>query len=407
MNRIAVKKIPLNRAKLASVNPARPILILTINNGAAHNRAAEAIATAWREINPSIPARIVEVSALMSPLARFTHVSAYLWLVKNAPQIWEKIDRYQKRQTNTSPEWFYRRECRKIFDLAREIQPVALVATEVGCGEIAALIKRDLDLKIPLAAVSLDADADRAWIQPETDFYSVTSAKVKKDFENLGADTDKINALGAPLQTEFFAEVDRKTERGKVFAELGLPEKLPLVLIAGGGEGLGEIREIAALLLESKTAKSIVVLAGNNWKLKRDGEKLAAENKNLRVLGWTNDLARIYRAADILIGKLGLTFYEATACGLPIIALEPPPGAEQIQFENLNATGAGRAAKSLTEAIEIVEDLLENPEKLGELKSAAKNFVPANAAEKLARWLAENVESDVCFQAFGEFETIG
>jgi len=39
------------------------------------------------------------------------------------------------------------------------LRPRALVANEVGCCEIAALIKRDLQLKAPLIAVNDDLDA--------------------------------------------------------------------------------------------------------------------------------------------------------------------------------------------------------------------------------------------------------
>lgn len=390
---VLTRKFSLEKAsESVAEKSARPVLFLTIKNGAAHTMAAEAIAAAWRKINGEIPTRVVEVSQFMSPLARFTHVSLYLWLVKNAPKLWEKIDAHQKRQTNTSPEWFYRRECRRLFDLVEAIQPAAIVATEVGCGEIAALIKRDLRLKIPLVAVSLDADADRAWIQPETDFYSVTSDAVKTDFENLGAEKSQIHSLGAPLREAFLVETDRQNTRREIFTELNLPENLPLVLIAGGGEGLGKIREIADGLLVSDVPKSIVILAGGNEKLKRDGANLARENENLRVLGWTDDLPKIYRAADVLISKLGLTFYEAMSCGLPIIALEPPPGAERIQFERLDESGAGRAAKSVADAVEIAEDLLKNPEKLARLKRQAKSFRQINAAGKVAEWLADNIE---------------
>ena len=142
----------------------RPVLILTISNGYGHIRLAESLAFSIRKERPSTPVLIADVADYMTPLARFTHVTAYLWLVKYMPGVWAYIDRFQKKQTGTSPEWFYRRGCRRLFDLASEIRPVALVATEVGCCEIAALIKRDLGLDVPLVAVNGEMDADRAWV---------------------------------------------------------------------------------------------------------------------------------------------------------------------------------------------------------------------------------------------------
>ncbi|MEP6901355.1 MAG: glycosyltransferase [Actinomycetota bacterium] len=371
--------------------PLRPVLILTINNGAAHTRAAIAIAAAWRKINLKIPAQVVEVSEFMSRKARFTHITAYLWLVKNAPAVWGKIDAYQKRQTQTSPEWFYRRECRKLFELVREIQPVAILSTEVGCGEIAALIKRDLKLNIPLVAVNLDYDADRAWIQPEVDLYCLATDLIKKDFLRQGADAEKVKIWGAPLNLEFrrLSKTERQAERAKICESFKFDPKEPIVLVSGGGEGLGEIEKIVKRLSELK--RQIVILTGRNEKLKRRCEKLE-DKKRIRVLGWTEKVPALMQSADLLVSKLGLTFYEAMACGLPIVALEPPPGAERFQYNLLENFGVGRAVKTVEEVSEAVGKLLNDKKMLPKMRIKTETVGQLQAAEKLAWWIQERIE---------------
>lgn len=395
MNAAGTAVAEISKSLNSNSSPAkipRPVLLLTINNGAGHTRAAEAIAAAWRLINREIPARIVEVSAFMSPVARFTHVSLYLWLVKNAPRVWEKIDDYQKRQTQTSPEWFYRRECRRLFELVKEIQPVAIVATEVGCGEIAALMKRDFRLKIPLAAVNVNYDADRAWIQPETDFYCLASDSAAADLEFFGARRGQIAAWGVPMQAEFATDFDRMEERRKVDEWLDLNSDAPLILVAGGGEGMGKIEAIVKQLLAMKNPAAIVVLAGKNEKLQRNCERLARDAKNLRVLGWTLRVPQLFHAADILISKLGNTFDEARACALPLIALLPPPGSERVQYQLLEKWETGCAVQTVEEAAQTVEKLLKNPRELTRMRENARAFGQTDAAEKLAQWLAGEIE---------------
>ena len=376
--------------KIPAENFVRPILFLTINNGAAHTVAAEAIAAAWAKTNREIPARIVEVSEFMSPLARFTHVSAYLWLVKNAPIFWGKIDAYQKRQTQTSPEWFYRRECRKLFDLVTRIQPLAIIATEVGCGEIGALIKRDLRLEIPLVAVNLDYEADRAWIQAETNLYCLATDLIEKDFVNFGADGEKIKVWGVPLSRKFkrLSDAERQIKREEICERLKLDANKPLILVSGGGEGLGEIEKIVRRLSEFKT--NIIVLCGRNEKLKVRCEKF--KNNQIRVLGWTENVAELMQSADVSVSKLGLTFYEATACGLPIVALEPPPGAERVQYKMLEKYGVGRAVKTFDELIKIVGELLADSNLLRAMREKTELVGQHRAAENLALWLAANIK---------------
>jgi processive 1,2-diacylglycerol beta-glucosyltransferase len=391
MNTAAVKISKEPKEQRAPFTAARPVLILTIANGAAHTRAAEAIGAAWRETNPKVPAWIVEVSEYMSRKARFTHVSLYLWLVRNAPAVWEKIDAYQKRQTKTSPEWFYRRECRKLFDFVRENEPSAIVATEVGCAEIAALVKKDLNLKIPLVAINLDYDADRAWIQPEVDLYCLATFLIKKDFLKLGADAEKIKIWGVPLNSEFrrLNDAERRSEREKAGGRLKLNPDKTTVLVSGGGEGLGKIEAIVKSLFQLKT--QIVVLTGRNAKLKKACEKLAETRENLRVLGWTEEIPCLMQAADVLVSKLGLTFYEAMACGLPIVALEPPPGAERVQYNLLENYGVGRAVKTVEEMSKVVGELLNDKGLLPKMRTKTEFMGDVQAAAKLAAWLREKI----------------
>ncbi len=369
---------------------ARPILLLTIQNGAAHTRAAEAIVEAWRQINKQIPTRIIEVSAFMSPLARFTHVSLYLWLVKNIPAVWGKIDAYQKRQPQTSPEWFYRRHCRKLFKLVEQIQPAAIVSTEVGCGEIAALIKRDLKLKIPLVAVNLDFEADRAWIQPEVDLYCLTTDLIQETFTRQGAKSETVKIWGAPLGSKFrrLTDPERQTERENFCKLFKLDPDEPIILVSGGGEGLGKIEAIVNSLLHQPI--QIVVLTGRNKKLKTRCEKIGFFNR-VHILGWTDKVPDLMKIADILISKLGLTFYEAMSCGLPIIALEPPPGAERIQYELLENYGVGRAVKTVEEVTKAVGELLNDKKILQTMRINTRAVGQTKAAEKLALWIQDRI----------------
>src|SRR5947209_8000177 len=252
-----------------------PVLILMISNGAGHIRTSQGIAAALRAAQPSLPVLIADVADYMTPLARFTHVTAYLWLVKHAPWAWDRIDRYQKRQTHTSPEWFYRRGCRRLFELARRVRPRALVATEVGCCEIAALIKRDLGSEVPLVAVNDDFDADRAWVQPEVDLYCFVSEQCGDELVRAGAPRERVRVWGAPLANGFDVAGDGG-ERADVCRWLALDPRRPLVLVAGGGEGMGRIEETTARLLRLKQhAPQLVVLAGRNERLRARCELLA------------------------------------------------------------------------------------------------------------------------------------
>ena len=375
-----------------SLGKDRPVLILTIANGAGHIRVAEGLASAIRAVQADLPVMVVDVADYMTRLTRFTHVTTYLWLVKHAPSVWDKIDRYQKKQNRTSPEWYYRRGCNRLFELARRLNPRALIATEVGCCEIGALIKRDLKLDVPLVAVNDDYDADRAWVQPEVDLYCFVTEQLGEELISHGAPRERVAIWGAPLPEGYEIPRWREQQREKVCNWLRLDPALPLLLIAGGGEGMGLIEETTRHLLRLKRlAPQIVVLTGRNERLKARCERLAENGtgERLRVLGWTgpNQMPELMCAADLMVSKLGSMFNEAIASELPIIALEPPPGAERVQYRLLEEWNVGCAVRTVDEVVERVESLLSHPKVIHEMRERAREHQKPDVARRIARWL--------------------
>ncbi len=373
-----------------------PVLILAISNGAGHIRTAQGIAAAIHKEQPELPVTVIDVAEYMTGWARFTHVSAYLWIVKNAPAAWERIDRYQKKQTQTSPEWYYRRGCRRLFQYARQVRPCALIATEVGCCEVAALVKRDLGQDIPLIAVNVDFDADRAWVQPEVDLYCFVAENLGEELIANGAPRERVVTWGAPLPAGYDAPRERETERREVCNWLRLDPQRPLVLVAGGGEGIGRMEEIAGRLLSvDHGAFQLVVLTGRNERLKRRCERLSyTGGDRLRVLGWTeaDQMPKLMCAADLMVSKLGGMFNEAIASELPMVALKPPPGAERVQHGLLDEWGIGCAVHTVEELADRVTRLLAQPSELKRIRENARTHFKSGVSRRIAEWLVHTLE---------------
>ena len=365
-----------------------PILILAISNGAGHMRAAHAIAEAIEANGDS--AVVVDIADYMTRTTRFTHVTAYLWLVKNTPRVWDRIDRYQKRQTRTSPDWYYRRGCKGVFQLAKELRPSALVATEVGCCEIAALIRRDLKLDVPLVAVNVNYDADRAWFRPEVDLYVIASEPVRAELIGFGISHDKIVVWGVPMAGEFSTLPEPNRARADICRWLELDPDEWIVLVAGGGEGIGPIKKVIERLMSLESATpQIIVLRGKNQRLQRSLDSLSQSEagRRLRVLSWTNRIAELMRASDLFVSKLGNSFDEAIAAELPIVALEPPPGSERVQYKLLDEWGIGCAVHTLDEMADTIVGLLEHSPRLEAMRKRARGRRLIDAADRIAQWL--------------------
>jgi processive 1,2-diacylglycerol beta-glucosyltransferase len=281
-----------------------------------------------------------------------------------------------------------------LFDLARKVQPRALVATEVGCCEIAALIKRDLRLDVPLAAVNDDYDADRAWAQPEVDLYCFVNKEMDERLLQHGVTRSRIASWGVPLSPGYEVPREHNKERAEVCRWLNLDPQAPIVLIAGGGEGMGKIEETTSRLLRlDQPALQLIVLTGRNERLKSRCERVAVNDSaaRCRVLGWVGpeQMPQLMWAADLMVSKLGSMFNEAIASELPIIALEPPPGSERVQYRLLAEWEVGCAVRSLDEVVDHIGRLLSQPQLLEEMRRRARAHRTLGASQRIARWLVE------------------
>jgi processive 1,2-diacylglycerol beta-glucosyltransferase len=76
------------------------------------------------------------------------------------------------------------------------------------------------------------------------------------------------------------------------------------------------------------------------------------------ALGWTDDVAAVMAAADVLVDNAGgVTRAEALASGLPVVLFRPLPGHGRINAETLDAAGVAPYARTDHELISLVRVL--------------------------------------------------
>jgi processive 1,2-diacylglycerol beta-glucosyltransferase len=170
-----------------------------------------------------------------------------------------------------------------------------------------------------------------------------------------------------------------------------------VVLIAGGGEGMGPIEQIASRLLSpDHSAVQLVVLTGRNERLKRRCERLpyAAAGDRLRVLGWTGpeQMPKLMCAADLMASKLGGMFHEAIASELPMVALKPPPGSERVQHGLLDQWGIGCAVHTVDELVDRVIRLLAQPSELQRMRDNARTRRKSGVSGRISEWLVQTLD---------------
>jgi len=339
------------------------ILILSMPQGAAHQRAATALREAFAALRPEARVEVIDTLEHSSPWFR-AYYNSYLIPLAIWPGLWRWIENRQHQSKSTSPGWIFRRGAQPLFQYLREFAPDVVIATEVGTCELAALYKRESSANFLLVGLEL-MDFNRAWIQPEVDLFLTTHADLAAELVAKGASADKVVTTGQPIRPHFASLTDFRTVRGK----LGIKPDTVQLLILFGGTGHGNPERILSEVAKVKRPHEIVMVTGRNQRLEKRLRKRFGGTPHVRVLGWIENLHEWMVASDLMISKPGGgTLAEGFACGLPMLAFDPLPGNEERTCRWIEKWGGGIWIKKPEELAATIERLLADPAQLVALR---------------------------------------
>jgi processive 1,2-diacylglycerol beta-glucosyltransferase len=349
-----------------AVDSKLKILILSMSHGAAHQRAAKALRGAFAALRPH--ARVEVIDTLQHCTAWFrAYYNSYLIPLTIWPGLWRWIEKRQHQSESTSPGWIYRQGARPLFRYLRDFAPDAVIATEVGTCEFAALYKRLSHADYLLVGVEL-MDFNRAWIQPEVDLLLTTHSDLAAELVAEGASAAKVVTTGQPIDPAFASLPDRRIARDK----LGIKQDALQLLILFGGTGHGHPERILAELAKVQRPHEIVMVTGRNQRLEKRLLQRYGSLPHVRVLGWVDNVQEWMVASDLMISKPGGgTLNEGFACGLPMLAFDPLPGNEERTCRWIEKWGAGIWIKKPEDLAPRIQSLLANPGQLAALRHQA------------------------------------
>ncbi len=198
-------------------------------------------------------------------------------------------------------------------------------------------------------------------------------------------DQTKLKVSGNPIRVDL-----QLIERSKACAEFGLDENKKVLLVLGGSLGAGNINKALAANLEKimRDGMQIIWQTGKNYF--EEYKKL--NSKNIKVYPFIENMTAAYSAADLVIARAGATtIAEVAALGLPVVFIPSTVVAANHQYMNAKTLEEGNAAiiikdEELKDKLyTVVKSLINDSEKLAELKRNIKQFSKPNAAVEIAR----------------------
>ena len=365
------------------------ILLMYINDNSGHHSASLAIEKALKSLEGDVEVLNIDAFNYTNPILEKIINNTYMGIIKNTPEVWEYLYDNPKVVKNTQRlrELIHKFNSAKLKVLLSDFKPDVIGCTQAfPCGMVADY-KKTSGEDIPLVGILTDYMPHSYWLYDNVDFYVVPAEDTKEKLVHNGILPDRVKVFGIPIDVKFAEKFDKDY----VLQRLGIDNKLPIVLVMGGSQGLGPIREVIGWLNRLVTNFQIIVATGTNKRLRESlMRKISRYKKRLLILDHSDEVDKLMSVSSLVITKSGgLTTAEALVKGLPMIIVNPIPGQEANNAKFLLRCGAAVKANNEEDSAVLTESLLNNPVKLAHMHQAALSHGKVHAAIDTARLILE------------------
>lgn len=238
--------------------------------------------------------------------------------------------------------------------------------------------------------------------------YSKKADTILVGFEDTKARLDGCNNVvvtGTPTKIKKLDISDSRKE--ELLSEIGVKNKLPIVLVFGGSQGAQRINEaVTKLVLSNKNEKYQIIWATGPKQydiVKENFEKndvFFSSLKNVKVLPYIYNMEEMLNIADLMVCRSGaMTITEISIVGKPAIFVPLPSMSANRQEDNarvLQKIGAAKIIlnKDLTGDIlsKEIDDIICDENELKEMGKMANSIAPHDVEEKIYKEIKKVVK---------------
>lgn len=233
-------------------------------------------------------------------------------------------------------------------------------------------------------------------IQEQNSFAGVTNRMLGKNAAKICVAYDgmerffpaeKIVKTGNPIRKTL---LECKKTQAEARAVFGLESGRKTVLVVGGSLGALTINESMEQGLQKLVDKGIQVIWQTGKNFGERGPKAAKGLKGVVVTNFVTDMGSAYKAADLVVSRAGAaSISELQALGKAAVLVPSPNVAEDHQTHNAKALSSRGAAilipdnQAKEKLIEIVIDLIENPQQLDRMSEEIRKMGIADGDSRI------------------------
>jgi processive 1,2-diacylglycerol beta-glucosyltransferase len=369
------------------------VLILSCDTGEGHNSAGKAVKEYIEQQDDE--AVMLDMMLLNGRKTSRVVGGAYVKLVKYFPHVFGfvyRLGRMISSKNRKSPVYYM---CsllgKKLKAYLDENDFDVIVTPHLYPAETLTYLKKKGWLTQKVAAIATDYTCIPFWEETDCDYYVLGHEELIDEFEQRGVPREKLLGWGIPVRPCFLENIDKTQARKRC----GLSEKLKIYLVMGGSMGFGKIQLfVMGLASQLGSDEGIVVICGSNQKLEKRLRKELHGKKNVRILGFTNQVSDYMAACDVIFTKPGgLSSTEAAVRRIPMVHTSPIPGCENHNLDFFQSRGMSVGRKSFLGQLRAGRKLTAKEKSAAEMMKAQKENARPDAVKRIYELLCRLSEA--------------
>ncbi|GGI38795.1 diglucosyl diacylglycerol synthase [Mammaliicoccus stepanovicii] len=341
------------------VSQNKKLLIITGSFGNGHLQVTNSIVNQFAEMNLD-HLNVIEHDLFLEAHPIMTSIAKH-WYINSFKHFRNMYKFFYYSRPEQIDKCFYKYYgLNKLLNLLIKEKPDLILLTFPT--PVVSVLTEQFNLNIPIATVMTDYRLHKNWVTPYSNRYYVATEDLKEEFKSIGVENEAIKVTGIPISKQFEEPVDRYHWLTKHKLD---PNKKVILMSAGAfGVSSGFASMINKIDIHAKDSQ-VVMICGNNKSLKSELTQHFKNNKNVLILGYTNNMNEWMAASQLMITKPGgITISEAFSRKVPLIFLNPAPGQELENAEYFALKGYGKVANTPEEATKLVISIVNQPNEL-------------------------------------------
>lgn len=367
------------------------ILIISSDfTGHGHKSIAESLCEKLSE-NKKVKVHIVDGFSLGGSILMKAG-KAYGPITRKSESLWELIWDISSNKPSLINEIVEFKIKDNFLKLLKEVKPDVILTLHPNFNGSVLNILEKHHINIPVVTLIADlVSISPLWADHRAACVISPTEEARNKCISFGVPRENIKVLGFPVRSRFYKPIQNDSSNNSYNVDKPLN-----CLIMSGGEGSGNMKNIAQILLDNFNC-NVKIAAGRNTAMKKKLEAALAGKYGSRVeiYGFTKNIQDLMQASDIAFTRASPNvMMEAVACNVPLILTGALPGQEKENPYFAEKYKLGILCSDINNIKHTINALIENDgQKLNEIKKSQMSFSNPHIAENIVDFIL-NIDAD-------------